>query len=85
MKPIGRWMNVSMAILSLVFGVSLLRAVDSPEIGDQQISVDDIIREFVDKETAFAEPPLISFFDFGGSFLGSSKKTHQYRLSKIFC
>ena len=55
MKPIGRWMNVSMAILSLVFGVSLLRAVDSPEIGDQQISVDDIIREFVDKETAFAK------------------------------
>jgi len=54
-KSIGKWVNIFGAVLAFIFGSVLLRAVDSPRIGDQQISVDDIIREFVDKETSFAK------------------------------
>lgn len=54
-KRIGEWGRFSVVVLSVTFGLTSLKAVEALKVGAVTMSEDDIIKEFVDKETAFAK------------------------------
>ncbi len=55
MKRIGGWMGLPVVALSLSLGSTPLKAADAATVGDLPMPVEDIIREFVGKETEFAK------------------------------
>ena len=58
MKRMGVWIGLPVAVLSLFVASAPLRAADAATVGDLPMPVEDIIREFVGKETEFAKARL---------------------------